>query len=327
LKDNEPKTNPPPALELDGLTALEFLFVTGKGGVGKSTVAAMLGLQAADEGKTALIVHPEGSQPHDGLWGKRLTSEPAEMAPGVDAVSISAELSMREYATEILRSRSLVSALFHSKVARGFLTGMPGLSDWAILGKTWSHTRSGTFRLPKGQKQYDLVILDAPASGDGSKMLTVPDVILDLSPAGPMKSDAESCRAMLKDPKRTHVILVALAEELAVAETQENLHLIRDKLGLPVGPIVVNQILGSRFSRADRQAIRRLPLPTADSKPGETLCQELSLDRIAREELQQEHLKRLRELGLPLLQIERVEESLSGVEALKKLEITLAHRH
>lgn len=305
--------------------------MTGKGGVGKSTSAALIGLHAASLGKKVLVVHPEGSQPHAGLWGKELKTEPQTMAPGLDVVLLESEEAMREYSRLILKSQTVVDALFHSKVARGFLTGMPGLTDWAILGKTWSWTRSGNHTLPVGQTVYDLVILDAPASGDGSKMLKIPQVILDLAPIGRMHTDARACQEMLTDERRSGVLLVSLAEELSVTETEENLNFIRQHLGMPLGPLLINQVLPRIFSDTERAAILASNAPVSPpsgriaENPG--ICLTVARTQANREKLQETLLTRLSKTGLPLLQIPKIDSDLSGVPALKKLQMALAASH
>lgn len=314
---------------LDSLCDREFLFVTGKGGVGKSTTAALLGMHAAKRGKRALVVHPEGSQPHPGLWGQEVTSTRQSVVPGVDFVLLESETAMKEYSKVILKNQRVVDALFHMKIARGFLTGMPGLSDWAILGKTWSWTPTGKQTLPLEQESYDLVILDAPASGDGTKMLQVPEIILDLAPQGRMHTDAEACLNMLRDPQRSAVVLVALAEELVVTETEENLSLVRQKLGFPLGPLLVNQIASTLFSPEDRQmlleAASQEPLDSVNSNGTDSaFLREIAFAQAKREERQERHLRQLAKSGLPILQLPHVEGEFRGLVGLKKLQNALA---
>ncbi len=299
--------------------------------MGKSTSAALIGLHATALGKRVLVVHPEGSQPHAGLWGKELKTTPQTMTPGLDAVLLRSEEAMREYSRFILKSQTVVDALFHSKVARGFLTGMPGLSDWAILGKTWSWTPSGAHTLPVGQQIYDLVILDAPASGDGSKMLKIPQVILDLAPVGRMHTDAQACQAMLLDERRSGVMLVSLAEELSVTETEENLTFMREQLGMPLGPLLINQVLPRIFSDVERAAILSgvdpETAPSGRNSESRDICLAVARTQANREKLQEAHLLRLGASGLPLLQIPKIDSDLSGVPALKKLQMALAASH
>jgi len=237
---------------LDALTDLQFLFVTGKGGVGKSTCAGLLGVHAANRGRHALVVLPQTSHNTPSLFGRSLTTDPQVVYQtehgSLSLVVVDPESAMREYCSHVLHSQMLTNALFHPKVAGGFLLGIPGLSDWALLGKSWAFTPSGTFALPKNQRRHDVVIFDAPASGDGTKMLKVPHVILDLtaldsSSPGRLRDDARLCEEMLSDARRSAVLLVTLAEDLAITETEENLRYITDELGFPVGSLVLNRVV------------------------------------------------------------------------------------
>ncbi len=299
----------------------QFIFVTGKGGVGKSTVSALLGLEAAARGLRVLVVVPEGSQPHAGLWGRPIPSEPAEVAPGVESMLAESEAAMRQYTTQVLGSRRVVELLFHSKVARGFLTGIPGLTEWAILGKAWAYTRSAGFPLPDGHAPYDLVILDAPASGDGTKMLRIPDIIADMGASGQIRRDADRCRAMLRDPQKTALVLVTLAEELVLQETEENIEIVRRELQIPLGPLFVNKIQPPPFAESE------LPLVLDHSPSQDPACQELLClgQRHAHRQVRQEaHLGRLTRWNLPVVQLPRIAPPFEGLRSLEKLQMALA---
>src|SRR5690606_4504724 len=156
---------------LESLCASEFLFVTGKGGVGKSSVTALIGRAAASFGKRCLLVYPGDSPSAERLWRRTLRSEPEPLSERLDAVKIQPEIAMREYVADALGSKKVAAVLFHHRVARGLLTGIPGPSDWAILGKAWSFTKTGVRARGTTQRPYDLVIIDAPASGDAAGML------------------------------------------------------------------------------------------------------------------------------------------------------------
>jgi anion-transporting ArsA/GET3 family ATPase len=329
---------------LDQLIGAEFVFITGKGGVGKSTISALLGLVAAGRKKRALIVYPEGSPAAEQLWGKKLTETPERVAENLDAVAIAPEGAMRQYVAEALGSSKLAAVLFHQRIAQGLLTGIPGPSDWAILGKAWSFTKSGVRDGKRKERPYDLVILDAPASGDGSGMLRVPQVILELAPAARLRHDAESCLRLLKDARRARVVFVTLVEHLPISETEENLRVVRDELGMPVGPIFVNQVITPQFSETDRQLLLgrenidltpELLSAEPVSNPGTEdefsrraiLCENVSRFQATQEALQEKYLKRIRSWQVPLIELPRLPEEESGENALRSLQKALAARH
>jgi len=302
--------------KLDALTDLQFLFVTGKGGVGKSTCAALLGLHAARRGRNALVVFPQSTHRPQSLFGQTLSREPRSIVGQLSAAQIDADSAMREYCRQVLHSQTLTNALFHSKVAGGFLAGIPGLSDWALLGKSWAWTRSGTFVLPKNQKRYDLVIVDAPASGDGTKMLKVPQVIIDLSPQGRLHDDAALCQAMLADPKRSAVVVVSLAEDFAITETEENIHFVEDQLHFHCGPVFVNRMLQPQFSKQELAA-----LATLAAEPGsktEAMIK-ASLNYGYRQNAQCAQVQRLEISERSIVQIPEVLYDLIGIKPLDRL--------
>lgn len=329
---------------LDQLVQAEFVFVTGKGGVGKSTVAALLGLTAAEKKRRTLIVYPEGSPAAEHLWNTELLEVPRAVAPHLDAIAIHPETAMRQYVAEVLGSSKLAAVLFHQRIAQGLLMGIPGPSDWAILGKAWSFTKSGVRDAKRSERPYDLVILDAPSSGDGSGMLRVPQVILELAPAARLRSDAESCLRMLKDEQRSRIAFVTLVEHLPISETEENLEVVRRELGMPTGPIFVNQVIDPHFSRADRDLLlSRTGIELApelmnlspnsnlesegDAALRAALCENASHFQAAQEKLQEKYLKRIRDWNVPLIELPRVPEGQSGKSALRSLQMALAGRH
>lgn len=320
---SEPKAHDP----LDALTDLQFLFVTGKGGVGKSTCSGLLGLHAAERGRDALVVLPQTSHNTPSLFGRRLTHEPQLVhrsgAGSLSLVVIDPESAMREYCRQILRSRMLTDALFNPKVAGGFLTGIPGLGEWALLGKSWAWSRSGTFALPSGQTRYDLVVFDAPASGDGSKMLKVPQIIMDLSPRGRLREDAQACREMLSDASRSAVVLVTLAEDLSITETAENIQFIEAELGLPVGPLLVNRLSVPLIDDRERlqliEALEGLGQPPSAHPTDLTRLIQAGITYGARQGAQERQLRRAASWGRPIVKIPEVTEHLGNVAALSRL--------
>ena len=310
--------------KLNLLTNLQFLFVTGKGGVGKSTTAALLGLHASKRGKRALVVVPQTSHNTPSLFGRELSTTPTTVTGSLSAVRISPGEAMREYCRQVLHSQTLTNALFHRSVAGGFLAGIPGLNDWALLGKSWAWTRSGTFDLPPGQTPFDLVIFDAPASGDGTKMLKVPQVILDLSPQGRLRDDAATCLTMLRDPNRSSTLVVSLAEDFAVTETEENLDFLQNELALPVGPLVLNRMLNARVDETDlvplEQARARLQTqPDSEKQPGPLRVVEAALRHAKRQKEQARQRQRLLSAGRDVIEVPEMNDDLSSLSDLTAL--------
>ena len=150
-------------------------------------------------------------------------SEVSQVAANVWAVNMEPEKAMEEYGALTLKSRTLYKLLFDNKYVRTFFRAVPGLQEWALLGKAWWHTTGGG-PMTAAVEEYDVVILDAPATGHGLDMLRVPKVILDVVPPGLLRRDAERAWTLFQDPATCAVVLVTLPEEMPTTETIELAH-------------------------------------------------------------------------------------------------------
>src|SRR6187549_1603702 len=145
------------------LDGLRFLYVTGKGGVGKSTLAAGVATYLAARGRRVLLVFEHGTLGQQRLLGRNVGLAPELLAPNFLACSIEPETSMREYAQSVLKSARLTDALFHAKAARGLLHGIPGLSAWAFLGKAWYFAEPTEDGPALWAPDVDTVVVDGPS--------------------------------------------------------------------------------------------------------------------------------------------------------------------
>ena len=268
---------------MPGLEEKRFLIVTGKGGVGKTTVCAAEALALAHKGKRVLVCMCNAKERLSTMLGSQLIgSEVVSVAHNVWAVNMDPEVALEEYGMMMLKSRALYKLLFDNRYVRTFFRAVPGMSEWSMLGKAWFHTT---------EDKYDVVILDAPATGHGLDMLRVPKVILDVVPPGLLRRDAERAWQMFQDPKQCAVILVTLPEEMPTTETIELAHALRDDLKLPIGKIVVNMVLPPLFEKAERATLEALGPVTGDDAPSVALAAGKS--RATRERVQAESLHRL----------------------------------
>jgi anion-transporting ArsA/GET3 family ATPase len=225
-----------------------------------------------------------------------------QAAPNIWAVNMAPEQALEEYGSLALRSKTLYSVLFDNKYVRTFFRAVPGLQEWSLLGKAWWHT---TETNAEGALKFDVVILDAPATGHGLDMLRVPKVIVEIVPPGLLRRDAERAWAMFRDPTASGVVLVTLPEEMPTTETLELAAALRDELGLPIAQVVVNCVLPPLFSKEERAALEAAKAFKPSSRGEAALVAAAS--RSVRERVQAESLARLsRELPfapafLPLL--------------------------
>ncbi|HVT10370.1 MAG TPA: ArsA-related P-loop ATPase [Polyangia bacterium] len=222
---------------MTALSDLTLVVVSGKGGVGRTTVTAALATAAGRAGKRVLIATSSPADRVGALFGKPpVGATITPVAPGIDAVNITPEGAIHEYGLLTLRSELVTRALFENRAARAFLNAVPGLDAYALLGKAWWHTTEQV----GGRRRYDLVLLDGPASGHAALMLRIPDAIVAAMPKGPLARDAGAIQTLLRDPRRAAFLIVTLAEELPAREAVELASIARGELGLPLGPLVVN---------------------------------------------------------------------------------------
>ena len=221
-----------------------LILVVGKGGVGRSTVAAAIAGRLAAQGKKTLLYETSANDRFGDYFGKpAVGSELVELAPNLSAVNTSPATALAEYGLMILKFKTVYEMVFENRVTKAFLRAIPGLDDYALLGKAWFHTTEEK----RGKPVWDTVVFDMPASGHSISMLRVPWVISETVPEGPLTRDARTIKELLCDPARTSTVLVTLAEEMPVNEAIE----LEGKLsasGIVPQQMVVNQVFPRHFA-------------------------------------------------------------------------------
>jgi hypothetical protein len=304
------------------LLDLRFLILSGKGGVGRTTVAAAIARAAADAGRRVLIAQASSAERLGRLFGRfgPVGTGIVTVAPGIDAVNMTPQSALHEYGLMVLRSELVYRALFENRAVRGFLGAIPGLDAYAMLGKAWHHTTE----VQQGRPRYDLVIYDGPASGHATLLLRIPGAILQAMPKGPLSKDARAIRELLSDPTRAALAIVTLAEDLPAREASELATAARDVLKIPLAPLIVNAVPSDRLSGPGVDAVLGpLTPPTGDASLDATL--RLAASQRSHRRLADEVLGRLRrDPGGPLIELPRLPTADLGPEQIAVLAARIA---
>ena len=316
---------------MKSITDLRFVVVSGKGGVGRTTVAATLARVAAAGGKRVLLATAAATDRVGRLFGRDEPLGPAivTLAPGIDGVNITPASSLIEYGVKVLRSEMVSRALFENRAVRGLLGAVPGLDAYALLGKAWWHTTE----MRDGRPRYDLVVFDGPASGHAALMLRLPQAILNAMPRGPLASDAREIKALMQDPARAALVIVTLAEDLPARETLELAAQARGPLGMPLGPVIVNALPTDALSAPAVDAVMAAVVPargaTPDDKSAGPLRATLAMAvgvRAHREAADRVLAGLKRDLGLPMVTLPRIPTAEIGPAIIAELTPHLAEQ-
>jgi len=222
----------------------KLLFVVGKGGVGKSTVATALALLALRRKKRVLLVNLDFGDRERTIAGLRPAqgAQPSEVVPGLFRANVEGRAALEEYLHLIIPVRRVLKAVFDSKVYQYFVAAAPGLKELMAIGKIWYEVDRG---------RWDLVIVDSPATGHALQYLRMPKAAYEAFTTGLVHREAKRVWSLLSDPAVTSVSVVTVAEELPVNETITMCEQLRDELGLPEGLLFVNRFHSPDVSAAE----------------------------------------------------------------------------
>jgi anion-transporting ArsA/GET3 family ATPase len=230
-----------------------LVFVTGKGGVGKTTVAACLARVAAQRGKRVIVCDVAAEQTgHDEV----------EVAPGIHSIAIDPEHAMREYLSDQVGG-ALSKVMTSSRIFTYLAAAAPGLRELLMIGKVWDLAQLDQRRT--GDTPYDLVILDAPATGHALGMLRTPRTFRDVARVGPISRQAGRIDTFLTDPSLTGIVAVAAPEEMPVNETIDFIAALDEEMAMAPDAVVVNGVYPDRFRDAEIAAIEAIEAVGSDS--------------------------------------------------------------
>jgi anion-transporting ArsA/GET3 family ATPase len=273
---------------MSGLFERRLIFVTGKGGVGKSTFSIVLGLLAARRGLRTVVAElhsQERVQDTFAHHGGRF--EEVQLAPDLFTISIEAERAMDEYLR--VKAGPLGHAVSSSRLFRTLAMATPGMRELLSMGKIWELAQLQ--RRTRGAAPYDLVIVDAPATGHGVGILRTPKTFADLARVGPIAHQGRQIASMIYDRRLTAVVAVATPEEIPVNETLSLREaLAQENLALEL--VVVNEVYPTRFADDEVGSLERALEHSED--PLARAAVRAALSEHARGETQHDQLDRLR---------------------------------
>lgn len=206
----------------------KLVLVTGKGGVGKTTVSAAIAQLAAAQGRKTLLVEFDNQHPSTtAIYGQAPTYEPRSVAPDLYVANLDWMNALAEWVERVVGIRRVVGMILKNRMVQRFLDATPGSREVVLLSKlVWLC------------EEYDLVVVDLPASGHAVSVLQIPWMVMRLFATGPIRQKGEEAKALLGDPG-THLVMVAIPEEMVVTETLETWARLKEQAPVVKIPLVV----------------------------------------------------------------------------------------
>jgi anion-transporting ArsA/GET3 family ATPase len=233
-----------------------LVFVTGKGGVGKSTISIALGLKAAAKGKRTIVCEIAGQETASRVFRRaEVGFHEVQVSDNLWAISIDPDESLREYLLLQLKVRAMRDMLVRSKIFNYLAAATPGLKELVTIGKIWELAQPQ--RKVKKAREYDLVIVDAPATGHGVGFLQTPRTFAGIARVGPIHAQAEELDRYITDHATTGVAIVSIPEEMPVNESASLEDQLTNDVGISVDRVYMNALYPERFSKDDSDELER----------------------------------------------------------------------
>jgi anion-transporting ArsA/GET3 family ATPase len=307
--------------QIKDLLSHRLIIITGKGGVGRSTIAASLALVAARMDQEVLVVEWAPVEQMSRFFGtQEVGYEGGVLTPGIHGLNLDPQRAFKEYMLTLVRLESVYNKLFENQIIRDFRHFIPGLNDLMCMGKVYELTREIDPRT--NRHKYDVVILDGPSSAQAIFMLQTPSRVKSIARVGPIQKHSRAITNLLEDPAQTALCVVTQAEELAVAEAEELIRAGREELNISLGPVVANAVPASILTQKEIKTLNGLRNPELPSNGHKTLeawihyaCQAHRRAEIAKRQL----ARLRRKTSSPLITIPFVVDGYQEIERLREV--------
>ncbi len=227
--------------------AAPILFITGKGGTGKTTLAIATARSLARRGERVLLVEPYGQSGLQGHFdGAAIGHQPDDVAPHLSAVRLQPRHLLEEYFQDLLKLPALARRLLSSTSFNAITSAAPGISEFLALDRleTWSR-----------QKKYDHIVVDGPSTGHALQLLRAPFQLAGIAGSSPLHRPLRRLTGALRRDDRARVALVSICEEMSIAESIEAHDVVAEQLGIAVTRPLLNRCAERRFTREDMDEI------------------------------------------------------------------------
>ncbi len=287
-----------------------LLFVTGKGGVGKSAIATALATAAARAGRRTLLVVQQQSDVRHPQLGVAARYQPSVIEANLDLCSIDGRSALKEYVHRTVPLANLYNWFLDSTALKHFTEAAPGFEELMCLGKLYDLATDS---------KYDLVVFDGPSTGHAALMLRVPKTTGAAVRTGPLHHNALKIQLMLENDMQTRIVIVSLAEEMAIREALDLANEVKGELAMHLGPMIVNRVTRQLFDAGEIDALRALPNPT----PALRGMTQVAAARFERAQAQGQYIATLRAERPWVVEVPRIE--LPGHDQAALVDGIIAH--
>ncbi len=296
---------------LDAIATRRLLLITGKGGTGKTSLTAALGLALASRGKKVLLLEVDSARPAlEGYFSRPASFQPQPVAPRLDIANIDFSNALHAYLADVIPVERVVSMILKNRVVKYFLQATPGARELVVLSRIQTLMAHG---------HYDHIVVDLPASGHAVSLFGTLDTIRRLFPVGPLRARGEEIMATVGDPTRTGLLLLSIPEEMSVNEAVETAGNFRRLGAPPLLAVLLNRAPPPALSPQERTWLESLEresaaLPSRSLRAVEALREKE--DAAVRGSIARRRLAE--EVGVPLLSLPLLPGG-EGVEICRRL--------